>query len=276
LILLEIHRSAPTPIFQQIHDWMQEQIESGKWPEHYKLPAETDLAAELCVNRGTVRKAIAHLISEGRLTTIHGRGTFVSSREIAQPLAERLVTFSEELLSQGIAFETRVLGSAVQHPGEQVASLLSLPPSGREFMLTRVRLVQDEPLALLRNHLRYDRCPGIEDIDFTVQRLFETLEGRYKLQLGWGQRSFEAQRANEQVAQTLGIRQGDPVMYLEQVVYLKDDSPVEFSEVWFRGDRFRLSAVVRRTQEHWAPGGSREIVSIPLRPERRTQSSDGA
>lgn len=265
--MLEIQRSVPTPIFQQIRDWMKEQIASGQWPEHFKLPSETDLAAELVVNRGTVRKAIAQLISEGALTAIHGRGTFVSSREIEQPLAERLVTFSEELLGKGIAFETRVLDSAVTHPDGRVSSFLSIPREALEFSLTRVRLVEGEPLALLKNHVRYDRCPGIEDVDFTTQRLFETMESGYKLRLGWGQRSFEARLADEQVAAMLHISLNDPVMYLEQVVYLQDDTPVEFSEVWFRGDRFRLSAVVRRTHEHWTPTSSREILSVVVPPE---------
>lgn len=264
--MLEVQRSVPTPIFQQIRDWMKEQVASGQWPRHFKLPSELDLAAKLGVNRGTVRKAIAQLISEGALTAIHGRGTFVSSREIEQPLAERLVTFSEELLGKGIAFETRVIDKAVINPDVRVSSFLSIPRESLEFSLTRVRLVEGEPLALLKNHVRYDLCPGIEAVDFTSRRLFETMESGYKLRLGWGQRSFEARSADEQVAAMLHIAANDPIMYLEQVVYLQDDTPVEFSEVWFRGDRFRLSAVVRRTHEHWTPESSRRTASGSLSP----------
>jgi GntR family transcriptional regulator len=244
---------------------MRAQVASGQWPEHYKLPSEYDLASQLGVNRGTVRKAIAQLISEGLLTTVHGRGTFVSSREIEQPLAERLVTFSEELLGKNIAFETRVLETAVQQPSQRIASLLSLPSGVHEFSITRVRLVQEQPIALLQNHVRYDLCRGIEEIDFTRQRLFETLENSFRLKLGWGQRSFEARVADERVAQALGIAPGDPVMYLEQVVYLQDDTPIEFSEVWFRGDHFRLSAVVKRTYEHWAPTSAHDLPIVTPR-----------
>jgi DNA-binding GntR family transcriptional regulator len=38
----------------------------------------------------------------------------------------------------------------------------------------------------------------------------------------------------------------DPVMYLEQIVFLKSGTPVEMSDVWLRGDRYRLSAIVKR------------------------------
>jgi GntR family transcriptional regulator, N-acetylglucosamine utilization regulator len=260
--VFEIKRSAPVPIFQQIHDWMQEQIRSGEWPEHYKLDSETDLAAELAVNRGTVRKALAQLISEGALVTIHGRGTFVSYLKTLPP-NERLVTFHEELLSKGTQFEMKVLGQVVQDASDLMGSVLSIKGSEQEFLLSRVLLVQGEPVGFLRNHVRYELCQGIEQIDFTTDRMFQILEGRFNLHLSWFQRSLEAKLADGEIAEALGIRVGDPLMYLEQVVYLKDDSPVECLQMWFRGDCFRLSALVRRTRGHWAPAGAREIVTMP-------------
>ena len=94
----KLSHAGPVPVYQQIRDWMYDQIASNAWPEHYKLLAETDLADTLEVSRGTVRKAISELIADGLLVQIHGRGTFVSSNRLEQPLADRLVTFSEDLL----------------------------------------------------------------------------------------------------------------------------------------------------------------------------------
>src|SRR5215470_17917628 len=96
----QIERDAPTPLYQQARDWIANQINSGVWPEHYKLKSEQDLAVELGVNRGTLRKAIADLIAEGKLVSIHGRGTFVASSALEQPLAERLVAISEDLITK--------------------------------------------------------------------------------------------------------------------------------------------------------------------------------
>jgi GntR family transcriptional regulator len=225
---------------------MIEQIVTGAWPEHFKLKAEADLAVDLGVSRGTVRKAIATLIKEGKLIQVHGRGTFVSSNRIEQPLAESLITFSEDLLKRQIPFETRVLEQGLIHPPQRVTSLLSVPANTEIFYLKRVRIVQDLPLILLVNHVRTDHCPGIEKVDFTRYRLVEAFEELFGLQLEWAQRTFEAQMANQEVAGLLAVSSCDPVMYIEQLLYLVDGSPLELSDLWLRGDHLRISARVKR------------------------------
>jgi DNA-binding GntR family transcriptional regulator len=245
-MLPQLERTGPYPIYQQIKDWMRQQITAGIWPEHFQLKAEIDLADEMDVSRGTVRKAIEELIAEGLLVRIHGRGTYVASRAVEQPLAERLIGMSEDLISRNIPFETRVIEQSVIEAPERIQSLLSLGPQGRVFLLRRVRYVAQGPLVLLHNYVVYDRCPGIEEVDFEEYRLFQTIEGRYGLKLDWGLRTFEAQSADDYKAQHLDISECDPVMYLQQIVYLNDGSPIELSDVWFRADRFKLTATVKR------------------------------
>lgn len=55
-----------------------------------RLPAERALAAELNVSRPTLREAIRHLASRGRLVSRRGGGTYVASAEAAEPLAQAL------------------------------------------------------------------------------------------------------------------------------------------------------------------------------------------
>lgn len=242
----DLNYTGPVPLYLQIKEWIRQQIASGAWPSHYKLKAEADLAVELEVSRGTIRKALAELIAEGWLVQTHGRGTFVTTRILEQPLAERLVTFSEDLMSRGIPFETQVLEQAVVPVSERVARHLGLSPAKQVFFLRRLRLVNQEPVILLHNYVVYERCPMIEKIDFTHSRLFEALEEHFGLMIDYGHRSFEAQVADKETAKLLGIAKRDPLMYLEQVTYLHDGSPIECSELWLRGDRFKLGATVKR------------------------------
>ncbi len=258
--MAQIERGTPKLLYIQIVEWMNRQVDSGAWPEHYKLKPETELAAELGVNRGTVRKAIAELVAKGRLVSLHGRGTFVASQTLEQPLAERLITFSEDLLEKKIPFETCVLDQSVIVPPPSVASLLSIPPERKVFFLKRVRKVAQQPLILLHNYVVYDCCPGIETVDWPRHRLFEILEKRFKLDLAWGRRIFQAQTADQTVATHLDLEPGAPVMFLEQLVYQRDGTPIEYSNVWLRGNRCRLSAVVKRNVSSKGAGHSIELV----------------
>ena len=241
-----LDRTGPTPLHAQIKTWIEGQITSGAWPPRFKLKAEVDLAQDLNVSRGTIRKAIADLIADGLLTQTHGRGTFVSPHVVEQPLADRLVTFSEDLISKGIPFETRVIEQAVTPAQGRIAAMLRIAPGAEVFYLRRVRLVEGEPLILLNNYVVYARCPGIEKFDFTTARLFQVLEDHYHLSLENGRRTFQAIAANHDVAQRLAMAQGDPVMHVEQQALLEDNTVIECSDIWLSGDRFRLVAAVSR------------------------------
>ncbi|MCP4168652.1 MAG: GntR family transcriptional regulator, partial [Chloroflexi bacterium] len=158
----EFDRTGPVPIYQQIKDWIRQQILSGSWPSHYKLQAETDLAETLEVSRGTVRKAIAELAEEGLLMRTHGRGTFVAANVLEQPLGNNMVTISEDLISKGIPFETTVLAKRIiQVDSKLTTRLHTSADKSTFFFLKRIRFIEDEPVVLSHNYVRYDVCPGI-------------------------------------------------------------------------------------------------------------------
>jgi GntR family transcriptional regulator len=259
-----IDKSLPEPFYQQIVRWMVQAIDTGEWPEHYKLPAEPVLARRLNVSRGTLRRAMTDMIVSGRLRQIHGKGTFVAAGgRLEQQLAEGLVSVAEELDQARTPFETAVLEQAMVQPTQRVASLLGLGRGELVFFLKRVRKVRGKPLILFHNYVTTKRCPQIVQTDFTAQRLFDVLEARCGLALDWGSRTFEAQAAGPEAARLLAIGVGDPVLYLEQVVYLREGAPIEMSDVWFRGDSFRLSATVKRQETATLRNGWLEFVADP-------------
>ena len=226
---------------------MRTQITTGRWPEHYKLASEIDLAADLNVNRATLRNALSGLIEEGLLIRIHGKGTFVASpTTVEQPLAESLITFTEGFTAQHIPFATTVLEQKTCVPDGAVRTLLALGENEEAFFLKRVRNVREEPFILLENYVVHACCRGIDQTDFTQKSLFDTLENLFNLKIDWGRRFFQARAATENVARVLNIPTGSPTMYVQQIVYLSDGAPIEMSNLWIRGDHFQVSATVKR------------------------------
>lgn len=55
-------------------------IQLGHYPEGSRLPTERELVAELSLGRGPIRRALAALEAEGRISRHIGQGTFVGSR----------------------------------------------------------------------------------------------------------------------------------------------------------------------------------------------------
>jgi len=87
---------------------LRRRITSGKYPGQSKLPPERELAQELEVSRGTLRKALAVIESEGLIWRHIGKGTFVGHPSVRVPLSFELSTLSispRELIEARLMFE---------------------------------------------------------------------------------------------------------------------------------------------------------------------------
>ena len=163
-----IDRDAPVAIHTQISDRIRLKIASGEWPPHYRLKSEPELAHELGVSRGTLRRALSTLIEEGLLRQVRGRGTFVTSTIIEPAIAQKLSTLTEDFARQGVVTETAVIACELMDPPKPVAALLEAGVGSRVLRLVRVRSTEQGPVALLHNYVRADIAPGIEQQDAAV------------------------------------------------------------------------------------------------------------
>jgi DNA-binding GntR family transcriptional regulator len=242
----DIDRDGPVAIHAQISEGIRARVASGEWPAHYRLKSEPDLAAELGVSRGTLRRALATLIQEGLLRQVRGRGTFVASTTFEPAIAQRLSTLSEDFASQGVIFDTEVRSAESIEPPKPVAALLDVQPGASVLRLERLRSTEGSPVTLLVNFVRTDLAPGIEAVDFASASLFGTLEGRYGLKIGTARRTFSAEAADPHIAEALQLAEGEPVQYMQQVTYLADGRPVEYSDVWIHSGRLKVTSLLSR------------------------------
>ncbi|MDT0265908.1 GntR family transcriptional regulator [Streptomyces sp. DSM 44915] len=242
----DIKRDVPMAIHAQISEHIRSRIAMGEWPAHYRLKSEPELAQELGVSRGTVRRALATLIEEGLLRQVRGRGTFVTSTTIEPAIAQKLTTLSEDFAHQGVVTSTDVLRCSLIEPPRPVAALLDIVPGVTVLELVRLRRTDEGPVALLYNYVRTDVTPGIERVDFTGASLFGVLEGTYGLKIATARRTFSAEAAAKDVADALELTPGAPVQYLQQVTYLADDRPVEYSDVWIHSGRLHVTSLLSR------------------------------
>ena len=74
-----INNSSMIPIYEQIMDQIKKMISHGDLKVNDPLPSVRALAKELKISALTVKKAYDNLEAEGFTTTIHGKGTYVSS-----------------------------------------------------------------------------------------------------------------------------------------------------------------------------------------------------
>ncbi|MGN0395275.1 MAG: GntR family transcriptional regulator [Coprococcus sp.] len=76
-----LNNSSMIPIYEQLMDQIKSEILSGELEENEALPSVRALSGELKISALTVKKAYDKLEEEGFVTTIHGKGTFVSATD---------------------------------------------------------------------------------------------------------------------------------------------------------------------------------------------------
>lgn len=69
---------SPDPIFMQIVDQTKRAISKGYLVEGDRMPSIRQMAKDLAVNQSTITRAYRELENEGIITTVAGRGTFIS------------------------------------------------------------------------------------------------------------------------------------------------------------------------------------------------------
>ena len=234
-------------LHSQLSAWLRSRITSGTWPERFRLPAEPELARDLGVSRGTLRRAVQTLVADGLLVQTRGRGTFVATTMLEPPLAQRLTTLSEAFIDAGHPLTTTVVSQQVVQPPATVTALLEVDDRAQVLRLERVRHLDDTPVARLVNHVRLDLAPGLDRVDFATHTLLDALEREIGVPIASARRRFDAVLAGDANAALLDIGTTDPLLHLEQLTFTTDDIPLEHSDVWLRADRLRVTSHLTRT-----------------------------
>ena len=88
-----LNHSSMVPIYEQLMEQIKSEIIQSNLVECEGLPSVRKLAGELRISALTVKKAYDKLEEEGFVTTIHGKGTFVtaSDKQLAVEARKRAV-----------------------------------------------------------------------------------------------------------------------------------------------------------------------------------------
>ena len=204
-----------------------------------RLPSDADLCAEFGVSRMTARHAMAQLAEEGLVRRDPGRGTFV-----AEPPTHRranfLMTFSHEMRRQGRVPSSRIVECVVRPPTDPERKDLRVSGEGEIIDLRRVRLADNEPVAVERAVLASRCIAAVLAADLVSGSLHEALisEGMVP---SHGKSSIGAEAASADDAVLLGVASGVPMLVERRLIHDQRGRPIERTESRYAADRYGLN-----------------------------------
>jgi GntR family transcriptional regulator len=202
------------------------------------IPSERLLSVELGVSRLTLRAALDELAREGYVIRRRGSGTFVSEPKIAQELT--MTSFTEDMRRRGMQPGSRTLSLEVVPAGARLGRLLHVSPSEPIVVAKRLRLADQETMAIETLHVREAQVPGLTQRDLEQRSFYELLRDRFGIVIAGGMQTIEPTVTNEDESAALGVPLHSPAFLFERVTHSEGNEIVEFVHSIYRGDRYQL------------------------------------
>lgn len=235
-----VDRDSPVPLYFQVAHQLEQAIESGQLPAGTRLDNEIALAAELGLSRPTMRQAIQYLVDKGLLQRKRGVGTHVARPRVRRPVG--LTSLFDDLAGSGRAPSTSVLGLETQTVSGVIAAALEVPEGTEVLVLDRLRRMQGEPLAIMRNYVR----PGLVELDAAVleeRGLYEVLR-EAGVTLAAAQQSIGARKASATEARLLDEQRGAPLLTMRRTTFDDQGRVVEHGDHLYRASRYSFEVAL--------------------------------
>ena len=221
----EADRPGFRPLYRQVRDALIRRLVDGVWLPGQPLPSEMQLAAELGVSQGTVRKALDAMAAENMVVRRQGRGTFVARHDEERILFQ----FFKMVPDSGVRSfpQSTVLGMAAGTATPVEAGMLDLPPDAPVVRIHRSRSMAGRPVLVERITLPQALFPGIAEAELP-NNLYGLFAMRYGVTIANARERIKAVAAAPEDAAVLGVAAGTPVLQVDRLALSLDGVAVEW------------------------------------------------
>ena len=189
----------PKSKFEDIYRDLKHHVEQGDYLYSELLPSENNLIGIYDCSRNTIRRAIAGLVEDGYVQTIHGKGVQV----IYQPSEKTNFTvggiesFKETAARNKMSYRTDVVCFETIIVDEALARESSFPVGSEVLHICRVRSVDNKPLILDINYFLKSAVPGLTE-EIAGKSIYAYLEQELKMQIVTSKRKMTVEKATPQ------------------------------------------------------------------------------
>ena len=224
--------SPSLPKFVAVSEMLIREIAAGHLADGARLPPEREMAADLGIAVGTLRKALAELEGKGLLERVQGSGNYV--RHKADVASVYALFRLEKVRGGGLPTANVINVSRQAKPRDAPA----FGDSDEGHRIRRLRALDGDLMAVEEIWLD----GGLRD-RITADDLSDSLYQFYRDALGVVIASVEDRIGVAGLPRwtpaAFHLRPGVPVGYIERVSWDSDGRPVEFSKTWFDNNKAR-------------------------------------
>lgn len=224
---------AHQPLWQQILADLERRIADGEIADRF--PTDRELTEHYEVSRHTAREAVRHLRARGLVDRHRGRGSFLTSEQLRQPLGS-LYSLFEAVEEQGLVQRSEVLRFD-ETRDEVIARRLGRRRDITLMRLERLRLAGGEPLALDSVWLPVAIGRKLRGVDFSRTSLYEQLAEQAGTTITGVDETIEPATADDDARALLHLGDDEALFRVQRVGWSGEEA-VECRVTLVRGSRF--------------------------------------
>jgi Transcriptional regulators len=222
------------PLYKQLKNKLYQDIKSGVYPIHSRIPSEAELCDYYGVSRVTVRKSLAELTEEGLLLRIQGKGTFIAMPKVTKNLSA-VTGFSGYCRDMGKTPSAIVIQTLTTNPSVRDMADLDLCEDASVIETVRLRLADGMPVMLEKNVFPNTYAYLLdEDLSSSLYAILL----KHHVEVARATHDISLCHATASQAKHLEIQPGEALLQLYEVIYDKQGQPIHTSQQVIRGDRF--------------------------------------
>jgi GntR family transcriptional regulator len=212
--------------YQKVDNIIRQRLIDNTWKPGEMLPSEIQLAAELHVSQGTVRKALNDMVAEHLLFRQQGVGTFISEHTERRALFLYFSIVGND--GARILPESNILMCEEKLPSPLEKSKLKLDEGEMVVRFQRIRYFNNISTIVETICLPLEHFPGFGSEMEPPNNLFRFYQSSYGITVAKAEEYLKATIATAEEAAILNIDEGTPMLEIDRIAKMLDGRPVEW------------------------------------------------
>lgn len=214
--------------YQEVADQISTYIQKNKLGQGSQLPKIADLVDQFAVAKSTILKALELLDKRGIIYNVQGSGIFVR-----RPNVEGYLMTNNGFAQQGNkSLVSKILGLEEIKVPLEVQKAFHCSPDETCYRLKRLRSKNGTPFYIETSYYRKKIVPFLSKA-IAQSSIFDYLQQGLKLNIRFSDKYMRVVKLSPKQAKLLKLKPGDPAMKTNELYYLNNGTPFDYSELIF-------------------------------------------
>lgn len=225
---------------QKLADHLEEQVKSGQLKPGDVIELSDDLKKQFDLNEEELALAMSDLVYRGVIEPQYNRQF---QQLIVSPGSQLgtmggILSLTKEAIKRGMTPGVRVLSFEILPAWDYLSRNLAIEPGEKVVIVERLRLVDEEPIAMETSYIPEKLVPGITQEMFEgkgkKQSSFDLLDKQFGIHLMRAVDVVVAVPVRPREARLLHMAAGTPILLRERTTYDDQERLAKWSRAFFK------------------------------------------